>query len=443
MENGGIAGKVVGEFPMPKEISKTNELRVAIETFAASPRYNVLKRLQVGRLMPEECGSLGELADMTLETIVELGSERIAKLPYLTLMQEGSLVQLLHSLCSDEDIILAQSDEGSTGESEQVVSSVQLEVVLRDRLRAICVHPDYSKVRGRTLGEFWDSRWTPAPFEEALRIEQLAGMDLSVLFKKRAVNDKRIQSICNALEKVLDALAPVATPASEMAKIAAGKQAHQSQPPVALVKGSASWSMTDEVLQPTHMAIVEVFSLAATDMRYQEVGGLIQGVINCFTPKEFLEITLALPLPEELQLKLANFVQNSLIDERRALLVALLQGPGVRVSHITRLLLVGASDFGAALGLLAVLIARGLGAQPVALGASRCEGFWTLNPQLIVEFAKRASGRGKVPARQLHAASTPALDPILQEWISVQGGRASAGKKCPKVSDKQQRRRRA
>ncbi len=431
---------------MPREMPKTNELRVAIETFAASPRYNVLKQLQVGRLMPEECGSLGDLADMTLENIVELGSERIAKIPYLTLMQEGALVQLLHSLCSEEDMLAPQSDESISGESEQVVSSVQLELVLRERLRAICTHVDYAKVRTRTLGEFWDSRWTSAPFEEALRVEQLAGMDVSVLFKKRSVNDKRIQSICNALEKILDALAPVATPASEMARIAAARQpipTHAPSPVIENAIGHATtWFASDDVLQPTHVAIVEVFSLACVDMRYQQLRDLIQGVINRFTPGEFIEITLGHPLQEDLQHRLTAFVQEALDPERRALLVALLQGPGVRVSHISRLLVGGAGEFGAALGLLAVLIARGLGAQPVALDAARCEGFWTLNPHLLVEFTKRASSRSKAVSKQPIVSTTPTLDPILQEWLKVQEGQASTGKKCPKVSDKQQRRRR-
>ena len=431
---------------MPREISKTNELRVAIETFAASSRYNVLKQLQIGRLMPEECGSFGELADMTLEKIVELGSERIAKLSYLTLMQEGALVQLLHSLCSEEDVVPTHSDETAPRESENVVSSVQVELALRERLRAICTHVDYAKVRTRTLGEFWDSRWTPAPFEEALRVEQLAGMDVSVLFKKRAVNDQRIQSICKALDKVLDALAPVATPASEMARIAATRQpisAHAPAPVMSTTMENATdWLASDDVLQPAHVAIVEVFSLARVDTRYQELRDIIQGVIHRFTPSEFIEITLARPLEENLRQRLVAFVQETLSEERRALLVALLQGPGVRVSHISRLLVGGMDEFGAALGLLAVLIARGLDAQPVTLGAARCEGFWTLNPHLLVEFTKRASSRAKGAGKEQAVSTTPTLDPILQEWLNVQEGQASTGKKCPKVSDKQQRRRR-
>lgn len=437
-----IAEKGVKEFAMPREMSKTNELRVAIESFAASTRYNVLKNLQVGRLMPEECGSLGELAEMTLENIVELGSERIAKLPHLTLMQEGSLVQLLHSLCSEEDITLTQGEESVGGESDHVVSSVQLELVLRERLRAICVHPDYAKVRGRTLAEFWDSRWTPAPFEEALRVEQLAGMDLSVLFKKRSVNDKRIQSICNALEKVLDALAPIATPASEMARIAATRHLPPSQTSFGAPASAAAWCMSDDVLQPTHIALVEVFSLAATDMRYQELRELIQGVINRFTPREFIETTLALPLHEELRTRLAHFVQEALGDDRRALVEALLQGPGVRISHISRMLVGGIGEFGAALGLLAVLISRGLGAQPVTVGGVQCEGFWTLNPHLISEFMRPSAAKSKGAAKQFATPSASTLDPILQQWLSVQQGHASTGKKCPKVSDKQRRGRR-
>lgn len=427
---------------MPREIAKTSELRVAIESFAASPRYNVLKNLQVGRLMPEECGSLGELAEMTLANIVELGSERLAKLPHLTLMQEGSLVQLLHSLCGEEDLTLAQSDENIEGESDHVVSSVQLELVLRERLRAICVHPDYAKVRGRTLSEFWDSRWTPAPFEEALRVEQLAGMDLSVLFKKRSVNDKRIQSICNALEKVLDALAPVATPASEMARIAATRQLSPSQTSFGAQVSAATWFMSDDVLQPTHIALVEVFSLAATDMRYPELRELIESVINRFTPREFIEITLALSLHEELRSRLAHFVHEALGDERRALVEALLQGPGVRISHISRMLVGGTGEFGAALGLLAVLIARGLGAQPVTVGGVQCEGFWTLNPHLISEFIKPLAAKSKGAGKQLATPAASTLDPILQQWLSTQREQASKGKKCPKESDKQRRGRR-
>jgi hypothetical protein len=396
--------------------------------------------------MPEECGSLGELADMTLENIVELGSERIAKIPYLTLMQEGSLVQLLHSLCSEEDMLAPQPDESVSGESEHVISSVQLELVLRERLRAVCTHVDYAKVRTRTLGEFWDSRWTPAPFEEALRVEQIAAMDVSVLFKKRAVNDQRIQSICKALDKILDALAPVATPASEMARIAAARQPISAQASAPLIENSIEnardWFASDDVLQPTHVAIVEIFSLARADMRYQQLRELIQGVINRFTPNDFIEITLSRSLEEDLRQRLAAFVQESLGQEHRALLVALLQGPGVRVSHISRLLVGGEGEFGAALGLLAVFVARGLGAQPVTLGAARCEGFWTLNPHLLVEFTKRSSSRTKGATKQPILAITPTLDPILQEWLNGQEGQASTGKKCPKVSDKQQRRRR-
>jgi len=423
-------------------MAKTSELRAAIESFAASTRYNVLKNLQVGRLMPEECGSLGELAEMTLENIVELGSERIAKLPYLTLMQEGSLVQLLHSLCSEEDIAMTQSDESAGGESDHVVSSVQLELVLRERLRAICAHPDYAKVRGRTLSEFWDSRWTPAPFEEALRVEQLAGMDLSVLFKKRSVNDKRIQSICKALEKVLDALAPTATPASEMARIAATRQLSPSQTSFSAPTSAAAWLMSDDVLQPTHIALVEVFSLAATDMRYQDLADLIQGVINRFTPREFIEITLAHPLHDELRTRLAHFVHETLGDERRVLVEALLQGPGVRISHVSRILVGGIGDFGAALGLLAVLISRGLGARPVTVGGVQCEGFWTLNPHLISEFTRPAAVRSKGAGKHPETPSASTLDPILQQWLSVQQGQSSSGKKCLKVSDKQRRGRR-
>jgi hypothetical protein len=427
---------------MPREISKINDLRAAIETFAASSRYNVLKMLQVGRVMPEECGSLGELADMTLENIVELGSERIAKIPYLTLMQEGALVQLLHSLCGEDDVLASRPDDGATGDVEPIVSSVELELALRERLRAICGHGDYAKVRSRTLGEFWDRRWTPAPFEEALRVEQLVGMDLSVLFKKRSVNDQRIQSICNALEKILDVLAPVATPASEMAKIAAVRQPTLTHVTSLSSQNAQRWFASDDVLQPTHVAIVEVFSLARTDSNYQELHSVIQGVIDRFTPNEFIEITLARPLTNELHERLGAFVHEVLEHERRALVIALLQGPGVRVSHISRLLVGGGSGFGAALGLLAVLIARGLGARPVTLGTARCEGFWTLNPHLIAEFTKPSTSRSKSSRQQSPAPVTPILDPILQEWLNVQEGQVSAGKKCPKVSDKKPRRRR-
>ena len=165
---------------MAQESVKTTALNSALQAFAASPRYSVLKNLQVGRLLPEECDFNSPLSDLTLESLVELGSARIVGSSALTLRQEATLIELLNSLTAEEDeLVVAPTiapgghavESGETQSARPMIGSVQLELMLRQRLEAVCNHERYESIRRRTLGEYWDPRWTPAPFEQALRLE--------------------------------------------------------------------------------------------------------------------------------------------------------------------------------------------------------------------------------------------------------------------------------
>jgi hypothetical protein len=431
---------------MAQESIKGTGLKGALLAFAASPRYAVLKNLQVGRLLPEECDFHSPLAELTLESLVELGSARIVGSSALTLRQEATLVELLSSLASaEEEIIqpsgeLVVSDRPSTTGAESEVSSfgsVQLELMLRQRLEALSSHERYASICRRTLGEYWDARWTPAPFEQALRIEQLAKMDLAVLFKKRTVNDERLYLICCALERALQSLvvpvidAAISSPESAPAPLSSGIDSPAAH------SEAVEWRIADSRLSSPKKAIVELIAIAARHQQDPTLHQLLQAVIRTFSPDEFIQIVFGEELSPELTKRMKQVVEEILRADRWQLLSVLLQGPGVHITAVAHMLSNVGRNEGAVIELLAVLIARAMGAHPVQYKGVVCEVFWTLNVDLIGHMIIEAQKvPKKLPRGQTEPLSSPALDPILLDWVRVQCGLRSSGKRFPRTKRK-------
>jgi hypothetical protein len=427
---------------MAQESVKAMGLKSALQAFAASPRYAVLKNLQVGRLLPEECEFSGPLCDLTLESLVELGSARIAGSSALTLRQEATLIQLLHSLTTEEEELssspevapqLHEADTRDTQGTRPTFGSVQLEIMLRQRLEAVCHHERYESIRRRTLGEYWDARWTPAPFEQALRLEQLAKMDLTVLFKKRSVDDNRVYLICCALERAYNSLsipaidAAVSTP-SERASLDS-----RLQPLVA----PSQWRLGDLRIGSAKKAIIELIALTAEHPQDEDTQRLVNAVMGSFSPEEFISLVCDETVSPDLLTRARDLVELTVAADRRQLIAVLLQGPGVHSGSVARMLSGSPGIQGAVIELLAVLVARGLGAQAVRHRGDVCEGFWTLNVDLVAHLIAEAQRAPKKVSRtQTEDQQSPSLDPILLDWIRVQAGLRSAGKRCPKTKRK-------
>lgn len=421
---------------MTIESSNAIELRQAIQAFADSTRFQILKNLQVGRLMPEGCGDLGAIEEMTFETLVELGSERIKKSMRLTALQQASLVELLRALSSDQDLLEPVADADHDAEtlneprvhsqndqvlesgasSENVLSSVQLEINLRQRLQELRDHPNYSTIKRTTLSTYWDVSWAPAPFEQALTIDQLSSMDPSVLFKKRMVNEQRISHMVIALERALASLR-IATADSS----AALKPTVIVTPRVASSEIPLSWSRLRDDIPAIEGGMIELLVRVAADRDNEQTRAVMLSVMNTISPEEFIGAATGREIPDLLQERLYRLGSELVGSVTHDLIRAALSGPGIPESLVLGILSSVVGDSGTVARLLSVLLIRGLGARRVTYQGVDVEGFWTLHVGLLETIASR----GRITAIE------GLLDPKLLELVKDQEGQKKKGKGRP------------
>jgi hypothetical protein len=262
-------------------------------------------------------------------------------------------------------------------------------------------------------------------------------MDITVLFKKRTVNDHRVYLICCALERALQSLSiPVIDAAVSAPEEIRCAEFPQAVPPVSQ-SDTFQWRVSDSRIASVKKAIVELTALAAQRQQDLAVNQLLCAVMHNFSPEEFIQIVVGEELSVALGKRIRQVVDEIFSVERCQLLAVLLQGPGVHITSVAHMLSSAASSEGAVVELLAVLVARGLGAQPVHYKDAICEGFWTLNVDLVAHLIGEAQKAPKKPSRgQGDNPPVAALDPILLDWIRVQSGLGSSGKRCPRTKRK-------
>jgi hypothetical protein len=398
-------------------------LHQALVSFGSSPRFSLFKGVQIGRLMPEGDDSVAELAELTLEQLVEQAQGQELASLVLSPEQEEGLLHLLMALgeevecgklAPDDDISSVVPDSFSSIDiptldaqlREQVgdvdsetaddlpCGSVPLELALRSSLAKIVAHVDYPRVRKMTIGEFWDRSWTAAPFEEAMTIEQFAGLDLAVLFKKRMVTDTRIQSILRALRRVLEEL-DHPTEISELASDQARAPISSSPKPMQKISPARELGF----IQPTQLpasvaagAVVEILLVARGSSE------LVNAVCSRFSFSECAEIILGQEISKAVYRDLKKIVERLVAREARELIFALLTAPAARIEHIARVLAGVGEPITAASLCVAAVVARGLGARPVMPQPGNSAELWAID-----------------------AALKSDLDPYLQEFLKAQG----------------------
>ena len=431
---------------------RREQLYQALEAFSRSPRFFLFKGVQVGRLMPEGCGALGALGELTFEQLLDQVLSSSDSDPSTTAEQEDGLFHLLQvlsedagdsaQLAADDDISIFAPDsfdavdiptldedlKGEARAREQdepddvPIGSVPLELALRSNLSKIASHERYQSVHKRTLGEFWDSAWAEAPFEEAMSIEQFVGLDLAVLFKKRMVTDTRIQSILRALRRVIEVLdsGAVKVPSPRHESLRTSVRDADRLPKQLRADDQ---SLVDDV-RMLHPIPLSVAALAVWEVLEQASikEPLAQALCERCTPAECAAIVLGDALSGATKRTVKSVVNATVAKRSLELVAALLRATAVRLDHIV-IALCGADAPPTTLSIIeAAVVARTLGAVPASVDGAVCEGFWTLYPEALQALVQRGQGkRSRSKSRVVGPETYAQLDPFLQRWLQAHG----------------------
>jgi hypothetical protein len=416
--------------------AKQDDLKLALKQFARSSRYSFLKGIEVGRLLPQGVDATGSLSELTFEDLTQLYTSVDTDSCSFSAQQEESLLHLILALIEEEDremgsvpascdseIISDFSSPQSVAASaadhsneEEVRSSVQTELELREALKAITSHPQYESVRNRKLGEFWSQNWTPAPFEESMTIGQLASFDLALLFKKKMVSDTRAHSIYRALERV-------------RAEISGSTVAKPEKRVAAPVQQKTDLRAQNQSLSA--MAYYEILERAKEERKSPELARIIDVFLRSFSSEDCARILATQKLPTSCIKRLTSTVHEGFSGATLELATTLLQGPGVRVDTIACLLQGPTQQISAVSRIVATIVVRGLGASAVVVDGQVVEGFWTLNPQLLTIMATELAQHGGFESDPL------CLDPILLKLLKQ--SRKTQGRSVPRRKEKRNR----
>jgi hypothetical protein len=403
------------------------ELQSALKDFAASPRFGFLKSIQVGPLLGDDASSLGPLAEMTFEELIASEDDHSSHLRALDDAQERLLIAVLRALAEGEVAESAEpgfdpfdeSEEDPTEESsETTFNSVQCELELREQVAHLKAHPDLDRVADLTLGTFWGADTPRAPFEESLTVRQFLALDLGVLAKKRSMTSARMRSLAQALEgaaRRLDVVEERRSPPPPLA--ARPAEAPRIPSPRRDTATRHKWHDFADQCSPLEMALIESVMNASSDDERDAINvfGALHHFCAVFSVSEFLLIMKGGQLAVPTARKLSAWVNSGALREAAPLARMALQGPGTHISRVARILQ-GHLPPGAVFGIVATLIARGLGAVQVSVDGAVCPDVWSCNPGLVPLVARHLRSEKKQASSRV-SDLCPSLDPFLHDWL--------------------------
>jgi hypothetical protein len=404
---------------MATENQAQHALREALKVFSQSARYAFLKSLHVGPLLGDDSNTLGEISELTCEELVLLSTEAPDELAHLTAAQERVLTTLLCALSEGEaprrdDEPSDDTDDPNETQAvkeEPVLNSAQCELDLRERLAKLRIHPDFSQVKDIQLRQFWDSSSPSSPFEELFTINQLMGMDLTVLSKKRSMTGARLLSMTRALDNALLSLE--------------GKFQERGDEPAPQERiyrrvrhDDHPWSAELERFDPLHATVVELFARGVADLTdgltlFDEAFVRLSSAISA---QDFVSVVTGAPLSGSCIKSLQKWLAPMSHDPRFGVLRGALSSPGIHISRV-RELVAGGPASSSFYGLGAIVCVRAMGAREVSVGSHVCEGVWSTNPTLVSLLLKEARiTRQSVPSKAISAVCSE-MDPFLHSWL--------------------------
>jgi hypothetical protein len=430
------------------------ELSRVLHEFAASGRYAFLKTLQVGRFLDPGGQSLGVVAELTFEKLIELGSKKLAKLRWLSPAQTESLVKLLRTLATEtpgQEIPPLISPTISRGgpqpreasaapESEDrgvrvddvvIYGSVEAENRLRDTLKSLKSSAAFEQVADLPLSKFWKPEWVRSPFEEALTVRQLGEIDIANILKKRTMNLRRIAAMIAALEATLRSVGLAHTPAPERRRPDRTSSSHSApERPFLRVAPSPTHGVAPEPLIPWHVgslsrrAAIRLLWRELDSQRFEDdpIGRLCSEVASALTVEELAGLLATVESEgksvdfDAVREKLSGVITEKDPTGILAPWRAVLAGAGVHISELRGFLTPTALSAEAA-DLITVIFLVALRAQPARIVDHIFNGIWTDRPALLPMLIENVLSRLPLDEQALEFALRQVLPDRLSEEV--------------------------
>ena len=198
-----------------------DRLDSVLRTLHASMRYQIVKTLDVSGFFH---GSKGKKKSkpLLLGELVELGAKRAARTAAFTKESFEKLMEFVEKLCApDRDASppaageaagrpsakcavfsppLRKRSGGPEDEAVPLFGSSKVEIRIIELVQRLKASDNFHKIRNKTLGHYWRPEGPHAPFEEAMTLKQVIGLNIEALLKKRSFAGQKVNAFIQALE---------------------------------------------------------------------------------------------------------------------------------------------------------------------------------------------------------------------------------------------------
>ncbi len=173
-----------------------------LRTLANSPRYDLFKSVPLLQFLGDKGGQVPSLLkNGCIADLVKLGQAEISTLHTLKPAQVKLLTAIVRPLV--DEIPLSRQTKGSD-KATTMIGSVEAEQRLHKAASAIKTSPLFPELQNKTLGDFWDSSWPRAPFEEAMTFKQFSELKMEMILKKKSFGPEKIMAVVNAANRALE-----------------------------------------------------------------------------------------------------------------------------------------------------------------------------------------------------------------------------------------------
>lgn len=220
--------------------STVRALHDCLVRLCGSPRFELLRMLQVRSFHFKGRSHAGPVEKLTLGELVEHGAIKLSSLPSMGDQRIQAVVVTIEKLLEDnspeEDSLgtdwappetAAELFEGllpTMPQQERQVSSVNLQLTKKnpsnrphfisikteqnylDVLERLRNHPKLSSILQAKMADYWIDQEARAPFEECLTFQQLLSLKVDSLLRKRSINERKLSAIIGAIENCLSTL---------------------------------------------------------------------------------------------------------------------------------------------------------------------------------------------------------------------------------------------